>query len=195
MNYSAFKILAGPTEEPVSRDEVKEQLRILSGLTGDDNLIDRLIIAARSGVEKYLGRVLITQTLQMFYDYFPAEIELIYPPFRSVTHIKYYDEDGDLQTLSSSIYQTDLNSEPGRIIPAYGETWPTTRTGKLSAVEVQYIAGYGDSGEDVPQPIKQLIESISVDLYEHPEMNIELRITENSIYKFLALNYKIPGLG
>ena len=94
--------------------------------------------------------------------------------------------------MDSSVYQTDLISIPGRIKTAYGESWETTRSGDLNAVEVQYVSGYGDSGDDVPQPIKQLITAIAVDLYEHPELNIELRINENKIYNYLALNYKIP---
>ena len=86
MEYQAFKILTAPAAEPVTADEVKDQLR-LDG-TDQDTMIDLLIAAARAGVEKYLGRALITQTLQLFYDSFPAEIELPYPPYQSVSHIK-----------------------------------------------------------------------------------------------------------
>lgn len=192
MEYQALNILTAPSVEPVTADEVKEQLR-LDG-TDQDTMIGLLIVAAREGVEKYLGRALITQTWQIFFDCFPNLIELPKSPFQSVTHIKYYDGDGDQQTLSTDTYQTDLISIPGRITVAFGESWPTTRSGKMNAVEVQYIAGYGDAASNVPQPIKQLITAIAVDLYEHPEMNIELRITNNPAYNFLAVNYKIPAV-
>jgi len=190
MEYQAFKILTAPSTEPVLKADVKGQLRIVD-FTDDDDMIDVLILASREAVEKYLGRALITQTLQIFFDCFPGTIEIPYSPLQSVTHVKYYDADGDQQTLSSSVYQADLVSVPGRIETAYGETWPSTRSGKLNTVEVQYAAGYGDAAADVPQPIKQTIISMAVDLYEHPESNIELRITNNPVLNRLN-SYKIP---
>ena len=192
MEYDALKILTAPASEPVSLTELKLQLRIESDDDSQNAMLTSYIKSARQGVERYLGRALITQTLQAFFDCFSYQMVLPYCPYQTLTHIKYYDADGDLQTLDSSIYQTDLISEPARISTAYGQSWPTTRSGKYNAVEIQYVAGYGDTSTDVPEPIRQLILGIAVDLYEHPELNIELRINENKTYNYLALNYKIP---
>ncbi len=189
MEYQALKILTASTVEPVSAAEVRAQLRLDD--IEQDAMIGSLIMAARQGIEGILGRTFTTTTYQLFYNKFPVEIELPMPPYQTpVTHIKYIDIDGEQQTLSSALYQTDLISEPGRIIPAYSKTWPSTRN-DLNAVEIQYIAGYGDNSVDIPQPIRQLVTGIAVDLYEHPEMNIELRISDNPTYKFLASRYKI----
>ncbi len=189
MDYQALKILTAATVEPVTVAEVKIQLRETG--TSFDTMIGTFITAARESIEGILGRTFTHTTYQLFYNEFPKVIELPMPPYKSpVTHIKYIDTDGAQQTLSSALYQTDLVSEPGRIIPAYSKTWPSTRN-DLNAVEIQYIAGYGAAATDIPQPIRQLVTGIAVDLFEHPELNIELRISDNPTYKFLASRYKI----
>ena len=190
MEYQALNLLTAPSTEPVTIAELKSQLR-LDG-TDQDTMLTSLITSARQGVEKYLGRALITQIWQAFFDCFYYEMHLPFAPYQSITHIKYYDSDGNLQTLDSDYYQYDLFSVPARIKEAYGYNFPTTRYEKLNAVEIQYVAGYGDDTTDVPEPIRQLILGIAVDLYEHPEMNVELRINENKAYHYLAINYKIP---
>ena len=192
MEYQAINFLTAPIVEPVTVDEVKEQLRLELDEDTQDTMIESYIAAAREGVEKYLGRALNTQTIQIFFDCFFNLLELPYPPIQSLTHVKYFDSDGVQQTLSTDVYQSDIISIPGRIILKSSQSWPTLETQKLNAVEVQFDTGYGDLATDIPQPIRQLVAAIAVDLYEHPEMNVELRLQENRAYDFLAVNYKIP---
>jgi uncharacterized phiE125 gp8 family phage protein len=75
---------------------------------------------------------------------------------QSVVAITYVDGNGDTQTLDSSIYTVDGDSEPGRVYPAYGECWPAPRC-IPKAVKVQYVAGYGDAADDVPARIRLAI--------------------------------------
>ena len=63
------------------------------------------------------------------------------PPLQSVTSITYIDPNGNQQTLSSSQYVVDAQSEPGRILPAYGTYWPPTLT-QINSVSVNFVAGY-----------------------------------------------------
>ena len=76
----------------------------------------------------------------------------------SVTHLKYTDANGALQTLSASTdYQTDLYSQPARIMPAYGASWPTVRADTFNVVTARFVAGYGSAATDVPGPIREAI--------------------------------------
>ena len=77
-----------------------------------------------------------------------------------MTSIQYVDDAGDTQTLSTSLYQVDTKSQPGRIIPAYGESWPTVRSDTLNAVTVNFVAGYGDDPEDVPAGLRHAVKLI-----------------------------------
>lgn len=81
------------------------------------------------------------------------EIFLPKPPLQSVTTIKYIDQNGTQQTLDPTLYIVDTVSEPGRITPAYGQTWPTIRE-QVNAVEIQFVCGYGNASA-VPAGIKR----------------------------------------
>src|SRR5690606_36285460 len=90
------------------------------------------------------------QTLTLTLDRFPCgPIYLPYPPLQSVSSIGYVDPQGVAQTVGVADYQVDINSEPGRLVPAYGTTWPSTQC-VLGAVTIEYVAGYSDVC-DVPQ--------------------------------------------
>lgn len=118
--------------------------------TTSDPLMGSFIAAARAHAEQELGRHLVTQTLDAYFDEFPEEFRL--PPLQSVTAITYTDTDGATQTLATDQYLVDAVSKPARIEPAYGVYWPSTRTQK-NAVKVRFVAGYG-AASAVPQCIK-----------------------------------------
>jgi uncharacterized phiE125 gp8 family phage protein len=150
----SINVKTAPATEPVTLDEAKLHLRVTCA--ADDAYITALIKAARRHAELYQGRSYITQTLELRMDFFPQFlIELPRPPSISVTSIKYIDSNGDTQTLDASKYTTDFNSYVARIVPAYNESWPTTRR-VIDAVTIEYEAGYG-AASDVPETIKQAI--------------------------------------
>lgn len=96
------------------------------------------------------------------------EIFLSHCPLISVDSITYTDSDGNTQTLAASAYKVDLVSEPARIVPAYGTTWPATRN-EINAVTVTYTCGYGAAGTNVPQAIKSWMLVRIGAMYENRE--------------------------
>ncbi len=137
----------------------------------EDDLIDALVKAARKRLEMDTGRALITQTWELYLDKFPdddGEIWLPKPPLQSITSIKYYDTDGVEQTWSSDDYRVDIKSEPGRITPAYNESYPTTRT-MINAVTIKFVCGYGSAGSDVDDDLIQAIKLLVGHWYEFRE--------------------------
>lgn len=95
------------------------------------------------------------QTWVQRLDWFPCEIELRRPPVQSVTSVEYVDTAGSTQTLASSRYQLDASSAPGRLRPAYGDSWPTIRL-IPNAVTITFVAGYLTAAA-VPAIAKRLI--------------------------------------
>lgn len=165
----ALTLNTAPAEEPVTLIEAKSHLRVTS--TDDDTLITTLITVAREMAETFTNRVLITQTWEWRRDAFvPWTLEVPLAPLASVANIQYIDGNGDTQTLASTEYTVDANSEPGRITPAYGKFWPVTRY-QINAVTITFVAGYGDAA-DVPTPIKQAILLIIGELYARREAAI-----------------------
>jgi len=145
-----YELVTAATVEPVSVEEAARQCAVTDAR--EHPYLADLIEAARVYVEGASSRQLITATWKAHADRFPGQIELAKPPVQSITAITYVDQAGDTQTLGTSYYQSDLKSKdrPGRIRPAYGCTWPSTRGETVNAVTVEFLAGYGAAGSTVP---------------------------------------------
>lgn len=169
MSLSSITVITQPSVEPVTLSEAKAHCRIST--TDEDVLIGSLIQAARSHVEKVTHRSLVTTTLDAAYHYFSQMVELPAAPLQSVTSVKYLDSAGDEQTLDTSVYRVDANADPGRLSLDYGQSWPSTYM-VPGAVTVRIVAGYGDSGTDVPIDIRQVILLLIGHWYENREATI-----------------------
>ncbi|MCB0190639.1 MAG: head-tail connector protein [Anaerolineae bacterium] len=157
-----------PAAEPLSVSALKNHLRV--DLSDDDELIAAYLEAARDYVEKTTRRSLVTQTWRLSLDGWPAcdEIILPRPPLQSVTSIVYYDSEGASNTLASSAYDVDIDSEPGRVVLKHGESWPSTTLRPMNPVQVTYVAGYGLAA-DVPSYLVHLIRLLVSHWYENRE--------------------------
>lgn len=170
-------VVTPPAVEPVSLAELKLHCRI--DHTEEDTLLSALITTARTHVEQYLRRTLITTTLAATADTWPLVCDDVFsvinvplPPLQSVTLIVYTnDSTGVTTTLSSSDYVVDVYSTPGRIAPAHNVIWPATRS-KPSSVVITYVAGYGAAASSVPDPIRTAIKMIAAEMYRNREVNL-----------------------
>lgn len=171
-----------PAEEPVSLDEAKAWMKL--EITAADDVITRLIKAARGKYERDTRLQLVNATYTLKLDFFPTGsgvIELPRPPLSSVSSIQYVDETGTTQTLAASKYQTDTDSRPGRVKPDVDEvTWPATEIGTINAVTITFVAGYGDAA-DVPERHKMAIETLILFLFESPEAATEKKMHMNPL--------------
>jgi len=179
----ALRVATEPAVEPISIDDLKNDIRVDSDLTADDALIRGFGLAARKVAELVQGRALITQTLELTLDGWPSKgyFELPRPPLQSVTSIKYYDEDDSEATVSADSYFVDTVSEPGRVVLNSGEVWPSTVLRPVNGIKVTYVAGYGDDAEDVPETTVQAIRLLVGHWYE----NREAAMTTGSVPKEL----------
>lgn len=166
-----------PQIEPVSLAEVQNWLR--NTTSSDEANIDRLIKAATERAEIDTQRSLLPQTWTLRLDSFFHSHHVFLlprPPLVAVTSVQYVDVDDVLQTLSSSLYQVDIFSEPGRLSPIDGQSWPTTKI-QLNAVTIIYTAGYAEP-ELVPETIKSVIKMMVDHTFEHRGEVTELKLME-----------------
>jgi uncharacterized phiE125 gp8 family phage protein len=157
------RLVTPPAEEPVSLAEAKEHLR-LEG-TEDDTYVSALIQAARQHVEEVCWRGLVMQMREIVLDRFPdcAEMDLPGGNLGAITSVTYVDAAGAEQTLDPSVYEADTGSVPGRLLLAYGQSWPSARC-QWNAVRVRYTVGWAVA--DVPAPIKHALLLLIAHLYE-----------------------------
>lgn len=144
--------------------------------TADDAVVNALITNATDMAQQYLGRKLVTQTWDYFFDCFPSGcIEIDCIPGQSVTHVKYYDADDVEQTLAGSEYYVDEKAEP-RLLIKTKSGWPAVGEG-FNRVSVQVVAGYGVA-DDVPEPIKTGIKLLVGHLYRNREATAPIKLEE-----------------
>lgn len=184
-NVKSIETVTAPVNSPVSLADAKTHLRVDG--TADDALIQLYIDAATQMAQDYLKRALITQTLKMTFDgftnmahadlplsgwitgakeYFDGSgdlIELWRAPIQSITTIDTIDVDNTSTTYSSAKYTLDANT--GRVFLNQNNTWPTELR-DYAAVEVTYVAGYGDDPSDVPADIRMAILQHVSQMYE-----------------------------
>lgn len=148
-----------PAAEPVSLARVRAHLQ--QDLTDDDDEIGVLLTAARQRIEQETNRALVSQSLKLVLDRFPAAVDcgadapvwavrLPRGVVSAVSEVAYYDAAGTRTTLTATTdYLTHLSRSPALVYPAPGKVWPAVQYGRLGAVEVTYVAGYG-AAADVP---------------------------------------------
>ena len=166
-------LTTAPAVEPVSATEVKKHLRLVTttaeatAYTTEDDLLNRLITAARTQAEQETGRKFITQTMTMYLDRWPDErfIKVPYPTLQSaVVTYRLSDDDDYDETLTTA--DVDIVSEPGRIILQPNESWPSGALYTDKPIKIVFICGYGVAVA-VPENIKSAILLKLSDLYEH----------------------------
>lgn len=140
-----------PNEEPVTLAEAKLHCKVDGA--EDDALLTALIVSARQQAEHRTGRALVTQQWELTLDRFPVDsLELPNPKLVSVESVTYLDADGVRQTLANTEYQVVTDELIGRILPAYGKSWPSCRV-QPGSVVVSFTCGYGAAAA-VPPSIK-----------------------------------------
>ncbi len=199
MNYGLTEINGSPAPQPVlSLQEARKHLRV--DIDAEDALIEALVLAATRHAEQYTSRVLVARSFRLSMDgfppsygsafaprwgnpqnpnHFPEAIYLPLAPLASVEQIQYASTqlggspaEPVLQTVEG---QLDLSSLPPRIVPLYGQSWPSTAC-VPQAVQVTFTAGYGEPN-DVPEDIKAAVKLVLGSLFEHREDNVVGTIT------------------
>lgn len=159
MTIEHYNLVSPPAIEPLSAesDQMLRHLSLLSMDAATEAYVQSLIVAAREVIERDTSRQLITATWKLTRDCFPVArpIELKRPPVQSNPTIEYYDTDDVLQTFAASKYQIFLGDpdKPGKVEPVAGQAWPGTAD-RVDAVQLTFVAGYGDSQDGVPEVAK-----------------------------------------
>lgn len=171
---------AAPSTNPVTLVEAKAHCDIT--YDGDDDLIDLLIEAATSrfdGWSGVLGRCIVTQTWRVDLTDWPAcgIIRLPFPDIQSISSVKYYDSDDVEQTVNSSQYAIYHDAKGGFLRFADNFTYPAAYSDRLDAVQVVFLAGFGDASA-VPPAIKAAILMTVAHLYENREATTDLNMIE-----------------
>jgi len=160
----ALQLRAGPAQEPVSLEEAKYFMR-LDG-TEDDVLVSTLITAARIHIETTIGKVLITESWSFFLDKWPKSKTLYFPldPIQTIEEIRFHTNSEGFTIIQAEDYSTDLISNHPRLHLTGSK--PTSASKQLNQIEIRFVAGYGDTPDDVPSDLKQALLMLASHWFE-----------------------------
>lgn len=205
-----WRVITSPTVEPLTVAAAKKHLVLETN--DDDSLVADCIKAAREYSEKYLGRGILAQTLELTLNAFPCAYDVPYgsapagdenalvlphgqlAASNPVTYVKYIDANGALQTLDSSAYEVETCEDaPGIIRPVYASQWPATRD-TWNAVQVRYVVGWA-TPDEVPSSIVSAMKLLVSQMYEHrtPEVTGTIMTSVKFSYEALLQPYRFMG--
>ena len=150
-----------PAVEPVSVETAKAWLRVSHA--DDDALIADLIGSARQHVETRAGLALITQSWRERLEDWPRDrlsasglaVQLARAPLLSVEAVRVRGRDGALADWNSAEYRVETG-EPGRLVAILPFVLPRPDV-RGGGIEIDFTAGYGETPDDVPAPLRAAI--------------------------------------
>jgi uncharacterized phiE125 gp8 family phage protein len=168
-----FRTVA-PETEPVSVVELKQHLRI--DHDSEDVLLEGLVRAAREEVEASTGLALINQNWRLTLDRLPrsGEVGLRRYPVRAVSSVTVYGADGEASLVDPGHYLHDLEARPARL--KFLATPVSERV--MNGIEIDFEAGFGEAGTDVPDLVKRAITILVGHWYE---FRVEYRPDEQPV--------------
>lgn len=140
-----------PQAEALTLADVKAHLR-LDG-ADEDALLASLISTAREHLERQTGLCLIRQSFRLYLDDWPLNnvIQIARGPVQAIEKILVFDDAGDPSDVTGIDKLLDGDGRPARLWlrqpPAPGQP--------LNGIEIDFTAGYGESGADVPDTLKR----------------------------------------
>jgi len=151
-----------PTAEPVTLTEAKAQLRIAHD--SEDALLAGLIRAARTEVEAQTGMALIEQAWRLSLDSWPYNgiVRLRRHPVRQILSVTVYGAEGEAHLVDPDFYLADIVSRPARL----HFTAPIAPERRMNGIEIDFSAGFGEAGTDLPDLIKRAILMLVGHWYE-----------------------------
>jgi len=155
-----------PAAQAVTTAEAKTHLQV--DHSADDTYIDTLVEAAVGFVEDMTGLALVNKTITVLLDARDVRGEDFTLPESplsgSITSFQYYDTDGNLNTVDSTLYYV-AGTTPATVVRQNGG-WTAYR--KVAAFKLVYTAGYGADGTSVPTRLLSAVKKLVEDLYAMP---------------------------
>ncbi|MFA6260390.1 MAG: phage head-tail connector protein [Bacteroidia bacterium] len=138
---ATYKLISQPEGLAISLSDAKRQLSIAEAETFWDQYITNLIGIATEIVQDMTWRSLLVQGWKYLVDTseMKSTLLLVKCPVISIDSVKYIDSNGDLQNVDASTYQTDVISEPARVVFS---TLPSAKSETLNSLQINFTSGY-----------------------------------------------------
>ncbi|MFF2320931.1 head-tail connector protein [Agrobacterium sp. NPDC058088] len=146
-----YALIHPPQVEPLTLAEVKAHLRLDGG--EEDALLAALLRTAREHLERVTSLCLIRQTWRLYLDRWPENGVILIGkgPVQVIETILVFNAQGRAADITGADRLLDGTARPARL-------WlrdPPSPGRAMNGIEIDFIAGYGEAGTDVPDTLKR----------------------------------------
>jgi uncharacterized phiE125 gp8 family phage protein len=171
---SKLVLQTAATDRPVTTEEAADWLRETD--SARYGVVSDLIDSAIATLEREHWTQFCTATYDQYFDAWPSSFFLLRKhPVITVETVKYTDQDGEEQTVSTDTWEQADEAGRGIVRLKYDEDWPSDLRGHSDDIVIRYTAGYGLPAA-VPAPIKHAIRLWIADSYAFSESVSTLRL-------------------
>lgn len=149
----------GPAVLPVTVEDFRQHLWHTYDDHNSDALLTELLKAATDKAETTISRKLISQTWRINVRFADASAAIVLPfgGFQSLVGVEWFD--GSVWT---SLAPDDIEVDDTGVLASVSCTYPSAT---IKQVRVEWVCGYGDSGNDVPGDILMAIKQVAAHWY------------------------------
>lgn len=163
-----YTLVTRPDREPITLDQLKTFLRITHN--EEDDLLQLLLLSARENLEQQLDKSFISQTLSTNITIDPRQdkqknyriiaghiaIQIHHTPVQNIQQVQLIDRHNTITNVPiNKVSMTQKDTSTLLVIPA---VWH-------AQVRITFVAGYGDTPDDVPAPLRQAILVAAAHMY------------------------------
>lgn len=153
-NYS-YSIIIPPATLPVDLNLFKTHLKLTCENLENDAYLNFLLRAATNFAERYTRRTFINTGFRTYRNYFGECFEIRRSKLQSVTSIKYYKNSSLIEVDNDLYYFTD-STDYSHILLKHDQKWPTDIDIRSQAIQIDFVAGYGETLKDFPEWLKDI---------------------------------------
>lgn len=159
--------IAPPLVRPITLAQIKQHLRIDSN--AEDEILTTYCDAATNYIEAYLSRFLINRTVRQYVDSMPDNYEIVLEadPVSAIHSVQFYDAQGNPEEVNVTSYRFCQYKNP----PIISFDIQLPATAHCNGIEIDMVAGFGESGADLPQNIIRALLILIAHWYEYRGTN------------------------
>jgi len=154
--------IAAPALPALTLAETKSHLRIDGA--SDDDVIAALISAATDFLERDVGLALVDQTWRYYVDNGApgCVIALARHPAKQIDAVTAWDDNGTAVNIPPQHWFLNTMTHPARL--RFGDSLPVASV--LNGLEIDVICGFGPTGADVPDTLRQALLALIAHWFE-----------------------------
>lgn len=179
-----YEVITPPAIYPISLADVKDHLKLDPNDNSQDLYLEFLICSVTKYGESYTKRIFIDTKFKTYRDIFSNYIKLRRSKLQSLDLFEYLVDDV-FTTVSSDLYYNTNETGFSKIVLNANGVYPTDIDDRMQAIKIEFTAGYGEAGSDVPCDLRLALLNHIAKVYENRgDCDADISTTDN-IEKFL----------